>query len=481
MIYPPKIDAFVMLLARLDWPLLPVRLMATRRLAELLSEDHDGHRREQFLNWLLERQTETEVVNGLVVLGLFDGDAVFELSEVVRNIQYPSILADNYLEEIYGTRPQVFSWGDATSGPAITGFEKNGRFIEGIASLAAPICRTAFNGLEKEYGFPFMEQWEWEWRCLNNRINRSSPHPRYFSDDSSGQPIRGDFNVREGDIFKSAFIRTLHFAISEWDMPISLATDIANIVAPANLDITKVEPSISPRYWPSYKNDDSIDEAMSPEAINKMLSPLLDTEDAEMVIAANSHIYKSKKRWVEAEYLCGFIADHSPIESDDFMQALYAKDHPISALRMPQKVSARLTKNDRNDVSSKVAPISLRLFPDHVGWPRSHIFTITRGLFAPSPELFGSEIQCQINEDSVLYKVNGKLIGRWIYWYNPWSPSHPIDAGGSIGTALLLKVNALEDLKNKTNEKFVACSRITKHFRQSEFEEWQSESIAGFN
>ena len=476
-----KIDAFEMLLARLDWPLLPVRLMATRRMAELLSEDHDGHRREQFLNWIAERQTETEVVKGLVVLGLLNDDSAIEASEVVRNINYPSILADNYLEEIYGTRPQVFSWGEATSGPAISGYQKDDRFNDGIGFLAAPICRSIFNKLEKDYGFSFMEQWEWEWYCLNNRIVRNSPYLHYFSDHSPGQQFKGDFDVREGDIYKSAFIRTLHFAINEWDMPISLATDIANIVAPANLDIAKVEPSKSPQYWPSYQNDESIDEAMSPEAIDKMFLPLIRAKENEIVIAANGHIYKSEKRWVEAEYLCGFLADHSAIAPKDYIKALYSKEHPVSVLRMPQMISSRLTKENHNEVDTNVTPLCLRLLPELFGWPRSHIYIITRGLFAPSPELCGGQIQCQINEDSVLYKVNGKLIGRWIYWYNPWSPSHPIDAGGSIGTALLLKINVLEDLKNKTNEKFVACSRITKHFRQSEFEEWQSEAIAGFN
>jgi len=263
-------------------------------------------------------------------------------------------------------------------------------------------------------------------------------------------------------------------------MPLQVASDIANIAAPANLDLARIEPSTSPKNWPCFDSDDFIDEAMSSEAMDEIFSLLLSVQATEMVVAANGHVYQSKKRWIEAEYLCGLSEDNSSVNPGDYLKALRFWKHFMPALRLPRMVMAHLIKSYGKKVNIKISPIAIRLFPGKFAWPRSHILMITRGLYAPFPELFGGEVQCCVRENYFAYEVNGKPIGRLIYWYNPWSSSHPVNAGGSIGTALLIQKDVLENLQKKTNDKLVACSQITRHYRYDDYKEWQSETATNY-
>ncbi len=478
---PSKVDVFDMLLARLDWPLRPIRLMATRRVAELLNGDQNGLYKKRFFDWFSERQTETEIVNGLVVLGLLDNKLIGEISDITQLIRFPSILADNYLESIYGTRPQIISWSKATCGPTPTWSVSEGRFKDGIGVFAAPIFKTVFIDLEKKHGLPFMEQWSWEWHCLDMQCKRNSPSPRYFSNDSSDQPIRCDVEARESDIFKSSFVRTLHHAVINWDMPLELASEIANMAAPSNLDLARIEPSDIPPNWPYFESDASVDEATSGEALKGIFSKLMSPDATEIVVAANGHLYQSQKRWVEAEYICGLNEGNSLVNPEELQKTLHSWNHAMPELRLPGNLSSKSTHNNGKEINTECRPLAIRLYPkSQFSWPRYHISMITRGLYAPYPNLFGDSIRCFVRGDSLVYETINGPIGRMIYWYAPWSTSHPVDTDGSIGTALLLQKDVVEDLKNKSKGRLLPSFRVNRLFRKDKYEKWQTETATGF-
>lgn len=474
---PPQIDAFGMLLARLDWPLRPVRLMASRRLGELLKDDDAGERQAQFLHWLSSRETETEIINGLVVLALTGTPPVISMTDIVASTNCPSILADMYLAQIYDLHTQDILWTSATSGPAPLGFEADDKFLKGIGTHAAPVFVMTFENIEKQNGFPFMKQWAWEYDNIPISETRYSPSPGYFTDHSR-EPTRGDFEGRQSEVYRSSFLRTLHHAVAEWEMPIHRAAHIAEMAAPANIDLARVEPSSPPTGWPTFEQDADADAAITEETAIRFISPLQAENDGEILVAANGHIYASKQRWIELEYACGFFEENVSENPTEILQALNAYVAPLPTLGIPPSLQASDVKNYREELGAGIYPAAIHLIPNN--WPRSHFMMLARGVFSPSPEALGNEVQCSVEGDSIVYEMEGRPVGRWIYWHTPWSDSWPEATGGAIGTALLMNEDFIDLMQGQVGGVLRQCYEFRRHYRDNEYGEWELDMIKGF-
>lgn len=416
-----SLDAFPVLLSRLDWPLRMVRLEAARQVAALLAADQDGSRRAAFLNWLYARETETEAAAGLLVVGLTGTPPVVSLDEVTNALRRPSLLSDLYLTILYGGPRAPRTWADATAGPFPPVFEPHTSFERRVREKAAPIFFSRFELLERRTGLPFLQQWAWEESVLNSRLKRYSPAPRYFTD-VAHQGFLADADLAEGEVLRSALIRTLHFAMTHWGMPENQATSLAALAAPANLDLARLAPTARPGWWPSAHLE------TEPEhGADLQLPPLGDPGGSEVVAVARGPVTVSKQVWAEAEYALSLPATESGAGEVAFFTG------PL--LQLPRHVAPNdIAVTDTSAVASKNLAAQLVI----LSGGRWQTGLLCRGVWMPNPCLAPATIEIRVDMQQITYLCQGREIGRFIYWHAPWQPDHPPGSDGSIGCALLV-------------------------------------------
>ena len=252
----PRPEATIrLLIERLNWPVRLVRLQVAREYAGLLCSPQYGKLAARiYLDWLRERQLETEVVSGLTILTCTPQQYLIPLSQLSASIRRSSILTDALIESLYG-RP-IGGWLDAHSGEAPSSFNGDKYFDRYKHSHVPPILDHIFERLEEQCGFPFLKQWKFEWRALVDSTNAPlSSFPYHFMNWANldwanfrDTGVEGQFLQRQCDVYRSAFLRTLALAVSHWRMPPPFAVDVALFSLPVNRELVKLRPVARPNW-----------------------------------------------------------------------------------------------------------------------------------------------------------------------------------------------------------------------------------------
>jgi hypothetical protein len=207
------------LLERLNWPVRFVRWRAAKEYADLLSSPQRKVATRVYLDWLKNRKLESEVVSGLSILLGMEPGSLPRAEEVKANIHKSSILADFLFQRVY--HKVLGGWVTANSGAAPRDYEPDKYFDEHKGQFVPLLLYNEFKRLEEDHGLPFIQQWAYEWRKVMNETG--SPHssfPYHFMDAAKSRAgIVGQFSQAQCSVYRSAYLRTLSFAVQEWEMP----------------------------------------------------------------------------------------------------------------------------------------------------------------------------------------------------------------------------------------------------------------------
>lgn len=468
-----SLDAFALLLPRIDWPLRHVRLQAALALGKLLSGPGAAPLRPRFLEWLSGRTLETEVVNGLSALTLSPVPP-FTLAELLGAVRRPSLLADLYLQRLFGTRPRIVSWLSATSGRPPVGFQPRDSFEERLGSLAAPIFRTDLLHWERETGLPLLKQWAWEWQNLIDTTTYASPSPRHFMDWTIGD-FQGDFEFREGEIYKSSYLRTLHYATREWNMPDRIGRQLALLAAPINPDLALVAAAPRPECIPVLASDDEVDEAVSDDGLLLALSHLRYNEE-EMLLFASAPLYQSSRRWLEFDVVAGWVDSNLRDATEDQIDALsplWAPQHDeLLCLRSPLPP---LRADDCATLWSRRGALPAALQPHPEAWGRWQTGLLLRGVFFPMPLGANGPIELVRGENYLAFEIAGEQVGRWTWWHGAWSPGFPSGANSSIGSALIVRRKLVDQWSRAMKSPPRRLVRLRRLWRSNDYENYSSD------
>jgi hypothetical protein len=95
-----------------------------------------------------------------------------------------------------------------------------------------------------------MRQWAYEWQSLTDETGAvETKYPSYLGDcglQRSG--VIGQFVQRQGEVYRSAYLRTLTFAVAVWEMPPRLAVTYMFHALCILPDLFDVEPSERPKW-----------------------------------------------------------------------------------------------------------------------------------------------------------------------------------------------------------------------------------------
>ena len=150
------------------------------------------------------------------------------ISERSAAIAKPSILADMILQHVCGWRKA--GWDTAHSGAAPASFNPPPYFLENQSAQVPPILGTVLRRAEKESGIPLHRQWAFEWQDVMERTGSPySGYPYHFVDTKfRNAGVIGQLSLRQCAVYRSAFLRTLAYAVAEHGMSLPEAAYLSS-------------------------------------------------------------------------------------------------------------------------------------------------------------------------------------------------------------------------------------------------------------
>ena len=243
------VPALSFLLQRLKWPVPMSRWRTAKEVRNLLNDP--GTRSlttDALLDYLDRCKTESEVCAILTIVFLTSPVGRPTLTDLALHLHCPSILADVILERTYGKG--IGGWFRAHPGRAPADFESGSYFEEHKTAHVPPIFLDNLKRLERVSGCPFCQQWAYEWKTLADKLGTHySSYPYYFDDVSETRSgIIGQYWQQMTEVYLSAYLRTLAYAVSEWRMPQKTAEGYCTEVVYGIAGFFDVEPSERPTW-----------------------------------------------------------------------------------------------------------------------------------------------------------------------------------------------------------------------------------------
>ena len=241
--------ALSFLFQRLKWPVPMSRWRTAKEIRNLLNDpDTRSSATEVLLDYLDQCKTESEVCAILTIVFLTSPVNRPTRKELGSHVHCPSILADIILDRTYGQGHVIGGWCQAHSEQAPIDFKGSGYFEKHKTAHVPPILVSNLTKLEDFSGYPFLQQWAYEWKNLRDMLGTHyTQYPYYFDDVSDARAgIIGEYWQRMREIYLSAYLRTLAYAVREWHLPQWVAEDYCLEIVHGIAGLFDVEPTARP-------------------------------------------------------------------------------------------------------------------------------------------------------------------------------------------------------------------------------------------
>lgn len=405
-----------MLVARLLWPAPQIRWEAGRAIAALVRAGHAGAR-DSLVAWIGRRALESEVVLGLGVIDAFRLGAHFDPAELGAAIRAPSLLSDWLLARNFtggeGLDPVRYQYAPPGSVdlPASVGAAFNQSRRWGVSLMFGE--RLA--GLQQATGVPLLRRWEHEWRWLQHREERPiGVYPRYFFSEASRDEL-GPYDGAQSEIYASAFLRTLHWAMWKHGAPRDTVEMYALDALTMNRGLADIAPLVRPRWAhaafpaspdPVAETRRIWEKAAASVGRNERVIALDFVDTAELGFAD----YRFRLAAVPPGWQRG---TEPPARLREI--TLGTEAGSLTGIAGTRASEALIEIGGPFELVQKIVPN---------GMGRTHIDVVTQ-LSILSPYLAGSPLRVEARADQmVAYK--GRLpVSRWRYWHAGWTPASP--------------------------------------------------------
>jgi hypothetical protein len=440
-----------MLIERVRWPVRMVRWRTAQEYASLIaSKSQRKAALGVYFEWLAARQLESEVISGLAILQCLEERDLPDYGAVNKSINASSVLADVVLQSLYGLGKAHSGWESRYSGDAPPSFEPDRYFTDHKLAQIPGHLSHALERLEQRTGVPLMKQWAFEWKGLMDATQSpASGFPYFFLDNVDYKNgINGQFSQRQCDIYRSAFLRTIAFAVQK-GMPRTFAAGLSTETISVNNDFVKLQPVARPNWL-----NDFPERCVAPAAsLESECRRIIAVANSNGVFAANLKIPIS---WQVEKY--GELQLNAVLATPDFQ--ILEDDADVYRRRdlwmlgelasfnclLPEKSPSELTHPGRVGICQ---PLTLEVWPYPSGFWHNDYFQ--RGISMPAPYLANPLPSVVCHMHSLEIQSAGKALGEWAVWHDHWSTLYP-DSGnprcGMITTVDRDAVTAAEANQN---------------------------------
>lgn len=464
---------FEALLAQLRHPVYRMKLITAHKIAELMNlEDADAYKK-QFLKWLSDRVYESEVITGLSILGLVDKNYLIDQSLVRSHIKKPSVLSDMYLDEIYDSKTEFLTWLEQHSGPVPNHFRMPHSFQETVTHYVAPIFKYDFEWIEERYGAPLLYHWAWEYEQLKDLLGNYETSHSYFLEDHDRWEHTGSYHFKISDALQSAYLRTLNFAVSELEMPLGLARDLATNAITLDFDLERVRASKKSEILASFGELDFSDSSAL-QNLSDLTKDIFETS-GDVLVAASFPLCRNKNYAADLDLISFLSNENGEFEDIEFFEGI--------DIHLPKKFDFHEWAEQKAIFNHMKEPIdekgvylaAFRILPLRLARWQSEL--VIRGLYIPSPLLIGDNYLVTYDDYQISFIVDEQVVAKWVFWLDNWRPCHLKHLYSGVGTALFVKQKTINKELQKNGLKLGISAKLNYMTRKKDYDKFEHRTL----
>tara|TARA_E500000318_G_scaffold1962_1_gene2597 strand:- start:1361 stop:2797 length:1437 start_codon:yes stop_codon:yes gene_type:complete len=468
--------ALSLLMDRLSWPVKMVRWKAAKAIRMLVeNEETNAECIDSLLSWIASRVFESEVISGLSILLILKPSSRPSFERVCASIARPSLLSELLLERIYEGR-RCGGWEKGHSGNAPKYFVPARYFEEFKKVHVPPIFTHNVDNLERQNGLPFAVQWAYEWQLLTEATQTAKTnYAHHFGDFGLQQAgIGGQFCQRQGEVYRSAYLRMLSYAANVWGMPPRYAANYlfnALSLLPGLFDV-------EPQQRPSWLGD-------LPSAILRDDGNLVDVGKAivaagrqceNCLVALGTPFPVGEMEFGDLELLSFFVSEDFEPEFEQKLQApldiYFPGDLTFGGVRKPLEMKVVPGKlGTAISVCADTQPV-LRGF-----W---HDDYFQRGLLLPASYCFDVETTLHAGTDGLNVTCESGQVAQATFWHDAWTPLYAKGSPTRCGIATFMRRDALKQAASRFGMRIGWSIRANTMVKDDGFSELNPSSHKAF-
>jgi hypothetical protein len=488
-------DLFELLFSRLAWPSALTRERACVEIAKLcVAPEFSKDACDFLIKWLAAQHTETHSALAILVLirarmEAEEGCLLPTAEEVEAHVRWPSLQSWLLLAEYQSNREPKVNLARCHSGEAPSSFSPRPFFNDHIRGFVPPIYEHWAKVLETEKLIPFRRQWSFEWETVLGRhpVTLSTDSLQFWISDRRPEGHLVAMDAPMSEIYRSAYLRTLAWAIDSLRIRWVDALWLAAETVPINLDLWNVRPSQRPRWWPRVTSvKGPVD--TSAEAIFRTVEQLWVGEQsgtanwgADWSVAhADGRVHDGQS--VYDLSIRGFFqkrVDGENPSTDEVFQWLASDPQSRAKTRRnsPVRLGLEIEYQDPQELSRRFGGWSLipaAAWLDRGGpiaqWQWWRRF---RGLQAPSACLTTDGYRMAFRPETIEFSNGNQVIGRWSDWTDGLSERQKGDLPPASGHVLLVNREAIREFAAEFGANFCWLVRVHVWFRKNSYDDYE--------
>ena len=454
--------------ARLGLPIPMGKLATIHAVAQAIECDDTAMAfAEALADWVATRELESQCLEAICpLLAVAPKPEVIAL--VRRAIGRPSIASDALLALVTGSPVVVPTWTGCHSGPATNSSVLDEEEAQLRAGTFIPqVFTDQFQGLESQSGFPFMRQWAYEYKMLTDRYGRNGDgHLDYFR--GSDRERVGQFVAHRSHLARSAFLRTLAFAVEHWGMPALIASGYAEAAFPTEPIFMRFPPQCAPEWACIIQSNTAADVEDPPSFARKLIESLEAKLDGKLMHCSLS-VVKEPRCQIEFEvFAIGGASD-----SLDAEQVVGFHRYLLGRITAEREALEEFVCPDMGDgVSERLGfmPLLVPLIGYGVGYLQSDL--VGRVPYVPASSASLPYLKLVPVCNGAVFRADGRDVGSWNWWRWNWKPTHLRDQPAPIACCASLSHDAVKQLARDFDGDLEHVWCTTTWTRENDYGEW---------
>jgi hypothetical protein len=481
-----------MLFSRLTWPSPLARERACTAIARLFADRARVPAITNFfLRWLRSQHCESVCGLGLLILLRAKMDAggtcPIPSSEVRASLPWPSLQSSLLLADYDPDAPVPDEPGAWHSGDPPPSFTAPPFFGEYVRNFLPPVYDYWAGEFERRMLVPFRRQWAYEWETALQRhpITPSVSPLRYWLGHREEDERCVAVNTPLSEVYLSAYLRTLAWAVDTRRMDRDIAADLAADTVPIDLELWPLCPGARPHWWPTAAVRPAAPLETAPGDIWPAVGELWRRQDAgepnwgaDWVLARADGRVRGGETLYDLSVLAFFqrpLDAGDPDVEDVFGWCSQGKETLLaprarSGLRFAGTVQPAGTR----DVSARfegwgVLPV-VGHFRAGGTASRWQWWRGIRGLWGPARILTPDGYDFRRDGDTLLFESGGEGIARWTDWTEELRELLAPETLPATGHMLLVRRDVIERCAAEHLVRLCWVVRLTAFCRQQHYE-----------
>jgi hypothetical protein len=467
-------------ISRLRLPIGAHKLLVVHDIAHALrSQDIGSLVADALLEWIAGLYLESEVAEALAAVVLARNAGSLQAHQLQAAIARPSVLSQAYIRQVFGIVLDVSASALPHSGP-IPAFHRSTSFAEELreGSIVPGILWSQFRSLKAEHELDFLGQWAFEFQCLTEMYPASDGQLSYFLNNDHGQSS-AQFVARRGHLARSAYLRTIAYAIDAWGMPMDAAWASARLASPFDPFYLRMPPGATPEWAVVTQIASSFDRSDVIKLLGKMDRALEEGERGQRVVQFSGPIQRGMRRAVDLDVYTVLCRDHNL----DAERVLGEYQALLGATLAPRMNDGNISMHPASpemigEQYEKQLILALRpTFGGTLGY--MHAELISRMPYVPANYSRESMLVARPRAGGADLELDGALVGQVGHWNVAWKPSHLQGLGPCCANSVTLARTAIQKLLNVSGFSLKRVWRAKILKRDSDFGSWTEEVISG--